>query len=195
MANPKFSGEPQTQWLTEKGGPDRNMKLLEQFWFDDGRGTTWDAPEGSIIDGASIPKPLWGLVGSPFTGDYRRASIVHDIACVAAVGDPAARKAADKMFFRACREGGCGIREAIILYIGVRIGAQWDSKMLQAEQDTVLVRETVVGESVRHDFEELADDVLAQGEVDDADVIEKRVDDSVLRLHARKALISEKSLL
>jgi hypothetical protein len=33
---------------------------------------------GLWTDGASIPKVLWSIVGSPLTGKYVRASIVHD---------------------------------------------------------------------------------------------------------------------
>ena len=75
------------------------------------------------MDGASIPRPLWSLVGAPYVGDYRRASIVHDYAVNKAAGDPDRRLAADRMFYHACREGGCSIWQATILYLGVRIGA------------------------------------------------------------------------
>jgi len=99
------------------------MEMLENFSFTDPDGEVWLTPKGYTVDGASIPRPLWTLVGSPYTGDYRRASIVHDKACDDAVGDAAARRAADRMFFHACRAGGCTIKEATILYLGVRIGA------------------------------------------------------------------------
>jgi hypothetical protein len=86
MASTKgtFSGNPQTEWLSETGD-DRRMKLLQDFWYDDPQGRRWLAAAGSVVDGASIPAPLWSTVGSPYTGDYRRASIVHDVAC----NDPA----------------------------------------------------------------------------------------------------------
>lgn len=32
-----------------------------------------------MYDGASIPKLLWGLVGSPFTGCYTTGALVHDL--------------------------------------------------------------------------------------------------------------------
>ena len=63
------------------------------------------------MDGASIPRALWTLVGSPYRGDYRRASIVHDQACDDAHGDKDKRRAADRMFYHACREGGCNINQ------------------------------------------------------------------------------------
>jgi len=37
--------------------------------------------EGETVNGASIPQPLWSLVGSPWTGKYREASVIHDYYC------------------------------------------------------------------------------------------------------------------
>ena len=124
-----FSAAPQATWLTAPADPeDRRMELLRDFWYKDPTGHTWNAPKGSIVDGASIPAALWSTVGSPYTGPYRRASIVHDVACVAAdqaTNPQAARAAADEMFYHACRAGGCPAWQARMLYLGVRMGAQW----------------------------------------------------------------------
>jgi hypothetical protein len=125
MSNGQFSGNPKTEWLTSAIIPDREMKLLEDFFYDDPSGRRWDANAGSVVNGASIPTALWATVGSPYTGDYRCASIVHDVAC----NDPAIpRKDADKMFYFACLAGGCSLSQARVLYIGVRIGA-WTNVM------------------------------------------------------------------
>ena len=114
-----YSGNPKTEWLSEPGA-DRKMKMLEDFWYDDPTGQRWMAPKDSVVDGASIPEALWSTVGSPYTGDYRRASIVHDVAC----GSPGVlRRDADAMFYSACLAGGCSLAQAKVLYLGVRIGA------------------------------------------------------------------------
>lgn len=122
---PKYSGEPDTKWCTDENSPDRDMELLDEFYFIDPNGKQWHAAKGEIVDGASIPRFLWALVGSPYTRDYRRASIVHDIA-VRGLDDTPERKEADIMFYHACREGGCSIFESWVLYLGVRIGS-WTS--------------------------------------------------------------------
>lgn len=57
MSNGTFSGNPKTEWLTEQGA-DRNMRMLEDFWYDDPAGRRWKAPKGSIVNGASIPEAL-----------------------------------------------------------------------------------------------------------------------------------------
>ncbi|MDD2775334.1 MAG: DUF1353 domain-containing protein [Gallionella sp.] len=115
-----FSGNPKTEWLPNPGGCNRDMKLLEDFWFDDPKGRRWLAPKNSVVNGASIPQALWSTVGSPYTDNYRRASIVHDVAC----NDLAVRRDdADEMFYYACLDGGCSLLQAKMLYAGVRIGA------------------------------------------------------------------------
>lgn len=117
-----FSDNPQTEWVSDPNKPDRNMKLLRDFSYTDPDGKVWVAAAGDVINGASIPRPLWSTVGSPYTDDYRNASIVHDIAV-----DQGDRKAADKMFYYACLAGGCSKPQARILYLGVRLGT-WASK-------------------------------------------------------------------
>lgn len=122
MGNGQFSGNPKTEWLAQRGD-DRDMRVIEAFWYVDPAGRRWDVPEGTIINGASIPRTLWSSVGSPYTGDYRRAAVVHD----AAVGQEGVlRKEADAMFYFACLAGGCSPLQAKLLYAGVRVGA-WAS--------------------------------------------------------------------
>lgn len=120
MGNGNFSGTPKTEWLTQTTPGDRDMKLLEDFGYDDPKGKRWLAPKGSIINGASIPRALWSTVGSPYTDNYRRASIVHDVACNT---PQTSRDEADEMFYYACLAGGCSFVQAKVLYAGVRVGA------------------------------------------------------------------------
>lgn len=115
----RFSGNPKTEWVLDPCGNDRNMKMLEDFSFIDPAGRVWMAEKSSIINGASIPRQLWTLIGSPYMDRYRRAAIVHDVACD---DKNVLRKEADVMFFYACRAGGCSATQACVLYVGVRIG-------------------------------------------------------------------------
>ena len=187
MAHGQFSGQPETVWLTEEGTEDRHMKLLQPFSFTDSSGKTWPAPAGSTVDGASIPRPLWTIVGSPYTGDYRRASIVHDVACVGAGNDAKKRRAADRMFFRACRAGGCSIWQSIVLYLGVRIGAAapgvsaWQAA-IATEAAGPRIRRTDVELKLERDFSTMVDRVLAGGETDDPQEVERRADEALLFL-------------
>ncbi|MGF6331135.1 hypothetical protein ABH909_004013 [Pseudomonas sp. BS3782 TE3695] len=134
-----FSGNPKTEWLVDETGADRDMKLLEDFFYTDPNNRIWPALMDSVVNGASIPAALWSTVGSPYTGDYRRASIVHDVACDSPI---VVRKDADVMFFYACLAGGCGLLQGRTLYAGVRIGAWSASSLPQAKlsQDRMLFR-------------------------------------------------------
>ena len=176
----KFSGEPEARWLTESDEPDRRMRLLGEFWFSDPRRKELKVPAGyDDMNGASIPRALWSLVGSPYTGDYRRASIVHDKACDDAGEDKGKRRAADRMFYHACREGGCSIRQAIILYVGVRIGAalpdvpSWRLAAVENEAGPRLYT-TADEERLVEDFRVVAERVLEEGETDDPSELESR---------------------
>lgn len=73
----KYNGSVKTEWL--KDG--RGMRLLEAFTYVDPKGVEWTAPTGSVVDGASIPQSAWSVVGGPYEGKYRDASVIHDVAC------------------------------------------------------------------------------------------------------------------
>lgn len=188
MNHGRFSpDEPETCWLTQKNPPDRKMSLIREFWFDDPKKKRWSVPNGYVIDGASIPRALWTLVGSPYTGNYRRTSIVHDKACDDAAGDQGARRIADKMFYHACREGGCSVREAILLYIGVRIGAVWPSiaaRLKTESLDQAHPYRTAEEQRIEADFRLIAEQVLQLGETDNPDKLEARTDKAMRRVLA-----------
>jgi hypothetical protein len=74
----RFVGDVVAKW--DKDG--RIMTLTEPFAYISPSGDRWDAPKGSKIDGASIPRMAWSLIGGPFEGKYRDASVIHDVACV-----------------------------------------------------------------------------------------------------------------
>jgi hypothetical protein len=187
MNHGKFSDDPVTLWLTESGTPDRGMSLLEAFAFEDPDGKTWSAPAQAVVDGASIPRALWTVVGSPFTGDYRRGSIVHDVACVSAGSDPDKRRAADRMFFHACRAGGCSIWQAMVLYLGVRIGAaspsvvEWHAA-IATNAVGPRIRQTEAELRLERDFRTIAERVLAAGETDDPVELERRTDEALIAI-------------
>src|SRR5438105_6834173 len=181
----RLSGEAEAVWLTEGGTPDRRMKLLQEFTFTDPRSRVWRASADSVVDGASIPRALWTVVGSPYTGDYRRASIVHDVACDEAGGNKRKRRAADRMFFHGCRAGGCSIWESTVLYLGVRVGAAssdvpvWHAAA-SIETAGPRTRRTADERRLEKDFQRISDHVLAQGDTDDRAELERRADKAMI---------------
>ncbi len=119
----EFIGDVEARWLVEDGA-DRKMILLAPFAFKDGGGFTWQAEPGDEIDGASIPEVIWSkLVGTPFIGDYRRASVVHDVACEKHIKSS---KEAHRMFYDAMLKDGTNPTRALLFYMAVRVfGPKW----------------------------------------------------------------------
>jgi hypothetical protein len=74
----RFVGEVVLRDIDPKG---RNFELEQPFGYIDPSGTMWQAEKGLVTDGASIPWPLWSIVGGPFEGEYRRAAVIHDFYC------------------------------------------------------------------------------------------------------------------
>jgi hypothetical protein len=70
-----YSGEPVTRWNSDG----RNMTVVTELRYTDPKGEVWVAPAGSVTDGASIPRYLWSIMGGPFEGQYRNASVLHDV--------------------------------------------------------------------------------------------------------------------
>ena len=118
----KFSSTVKVEWVPGSG---RLMRVLETIRFTDSEGLNWFAPEGSIVDGASIPRLLWTAVGSPFVGLYRRAAVLHDVYCA---NKPEHRPstAVHKMFKEAMLADGVSPIRAWYMYNAVRMfGPRW----------------------------------------------------------------------
>ena len=77
MKRKSFRGTVKVEWLPDG----RKMKLLGTVYYVDSNGATWVAHRNDVVDGASIPRFFWRLIGSPFVGKFRRASVIHDVYC------------------------------------------------------------------------------------------------------------------
>lgn len=117
-----FSGEVEARW--ENDG--RTMVLLNELRYTDPYGQVWIAPAGSKVDGASIPRPFWTIIGGPFEGKYRKASVLHDVAYEQ---QRVAPQEADLMYYNAMRASGVGaVTAKTMYYVLVRHGRHWKHK-------------------------------------------------------------------
>ena len=115
----KFIGDVQTQWLDDG----RRMKLITSLTYLDPQGERWVAREGSIVDGASIPQFAWSLIGGPFEGKYRKASVIHDVACVE---KRRPWELVHETFYQGMRASGVSELTAKIMYAAVyHFGPRW----------------------------------------------------------------------
>ena len=75
----QFSPGPDGRFVS--GAPRPKFRLLAAFGFRDPQGRVWEVPSGVEVDGASIPRAFWTVIGGPFEGNYLNASVVHDHYC------------------------------------------------------------------------------------------------------------------
>jgi len=76
-----------------------------------------------IFDGASIPKPLWSIIGSPFLPRYIGPALVHDNLYRYArdkYGKIVNRRLSDKVFAHALKLNEVRRKKRFILYYGLR---------------------------------------------------------------------------
>lgn len=146
----------------------RHMELIEDFGFIDASGLEWSVPPKARVDGASIPQALWSIVGSPFTGRYRDASVIHDYYC-----DVRIRRwqAVHRVFYDAMIVSGVSAARAKIMYAAVYFaGPRWSEA---ASHNTGLPRASTLENlqfSVQHS--PFARDVMKTVEVDGTTVDE-----------------------
>jgi len=117
----------------------RNMQVAQSFGFVDSQARKWEVPVGTVTDGASIPQPFWSIIGSPFSGKYRLAAVIHDYYCATKY-----RKWKDThdAFYETMLASGEEKRTALLMWAAVyRFGPRW----LQSES---VCWGTCAGESV-----------------------------------------------
>jgi len=138
-----FSGPIDTRW--EADG--RSMTLLNELRYTDPKGVVWVAPAGSKVDGASLPRAFWGIIGGPFEGKYRNASVLHDVAY-----DEKSKpwQDVDRMFYNAMRCAGVGVVEAKTLYYALyRHGRHWRFSIKKAKPVVPEANETLAEQGPR----------------------------------------------
>lgn len=116
----RFHGKVVTIWL-DSAGEDRRMQLHQDTDL------VFVRPDGEVIpalpsldfDGASIPVWAWPLIGSPFTGKYRKAAVIHDTLCY--VRDRESSKA-HWIFREGLRALGVGRIRARLMYVALLVG-------------------------------------------------------------------------
>jgi hypothetical protein len=122
-----YTGNPVTRW-----NPDGlTMTLLSEMRYTDPHGIAWVAPAGSTVNGASIPRSLWSLMGGPFEGKYRDASVLHDVAYEQ---HKRPWQDCDRMFYNAMRCSGVSAVEAKTMFYALyRFGHHWKFPIKRAK--------------------------------------------------------------
>lgn len=104
----------------------RIATLMQPYVYVDGGGRRWTVPQGAQVNGASIPREFWTVLGGPYEGRYRNASVIHDYFC-----EPEHRQysfqATHRMFYEGMRAMRVSENRAQLMYYAVRRwGPRWD---------------------------------------------------------------------
>ena len=150
-----YTGEPETRWNSDG----RTMTLLSELRYTDPHGLVWVAPAGATVDGASIPRSLWSVMGGPFEGKYRNASVLHDAAY-----DQHNRpwQDCDRMFYYAMRCSGVSVAEAKTMFYALcRFGHHWKFPIKRAKpvkfEGTMVARGEEIPRAIPVNENELGD--------------------------------------
>lgn len=116
----KFEGE-----LILKVLPDgRTMEIVQPITYVDSLGVAWPVPARTRVDGASIPSAFWSIIGAPYTGKFREASVIHDHYCTTKSRH---WKAVHRVFLDGMLARGVDKLQAQLMYLAVyRFGPRWD---------------------------------------------------------------------
>lgn len=134
MSNPsdEYFGRYLGRLILEPLADGRLMRLVESFGFQDSKEKRWPVPVGAKIDGASIPQSLWSLIGGPFEGKYRDASVVHDYYCDTR-SEP--WRAVHRVFYDGMRASGVSSIRAKVMYAAVYFGGpRWSDTTVHNAQ-------------------------------------------------------------
>lgn len=126
----RFEGRVVAEWLDDG----RDMRLVESFAYVDAADTHWLAPADAVVNGASIPRAFWSVIGGPFAGRFRNASVVHDVACVEKAQG---WREVHRMFYEACRCADAPLIKSKIMYYAVyHFGPRWQPAGLGFRDET-----------------------------------------------------------
>ena len=91
--------------------------------------------KGFDFDGASIPKWLWSIYGSPLNGDYVVASLIHDGLYAS---QKVTKSVSDKIFLDVMKQSNVGYIKRTSMYLAVKVfgGKDWKEASKYKEEYT-----------------------------------------------------------
>lgn len=101
-----------------------NLFILSQDKTVESLGYSVTVKKGFDFDGASIPKWLWSIYGSPLNGNYVVASLIHDGLYAS---QKISKKISDKIFLDIMKQSNVGYIKRTSMYLAVKMfgGKDW----------------------------------------------------------------------
>lgn len=135
----------ETKAITIQNRPYKFFPTSVTLNFVDALGRDWQAPKGTLTDGASIPEIFTAIVGKPTSPEYINAAAVHDAYC--GIGNESGPRFHDgrwedvhRMFYDGLIVGGTPELRAKLMYAAVWLGGpRWETtRMLDRVSDADL---------------------------------------------------------
>ena len=103
---------------------DDNVFILFEDVVVESLGYNITVKKGFDFDGASIPKWLWSIYGSPLNGNYVVASLIHDGLYAS---QKVSKKISDKIFLDIMKQSNVGYIKRTSMYLAVKMfgGKDW----------------------------------------------------------------------
>lgn len=101
-----------------------NLFILSKDKTVDSLGYSVTVKNGFDFDGASIPKWLWSIYGSPLNGNYVVASLIHDGLYAS---QKVSKSVSDKIFLDVMKQSNVGYIKRTSMYLAVKMfgGKDW----------------------------------------------------------------------
>lgn len=107
-----------TSWIFDWDS-NTEYEIETELRYTDDSGHLWTIRPGDRFDGASIPRVLWPIIGSPMRGDYVVASAFHDIYLGRKTRDS---KDVHKLFCEMLHYSGVPLAKRNAMCLGVKVG-------------------------------------------------------------------------
>lgn len=103
---------------------DDNLFILSKDKSVESLGYSVTVKKGFDFDGASIPKWLWSIYGSPLNGNYVVASLIHDGLYAS---QKVTKSVSDKIFLDIMKQSSVGYIKRTSMYLAVKMfgGKDW----------------------------------------------------------------------
>ena len=103
---------------------DDNLFILSKDKSVESLGYSVTVKKGFDFDGASIPKWLWSIYGSPLNGNYVVASLIHDGLYAS---QKVTKSVSDKIFLDIMKQSSVGYTKRTSMYLAVTLfgGKDW----------------------------------------------------------------------
>ena len=109
-----------------------NLFILSKDKTVESLGYSVTVKKGFDFDGASIPKWLWSIYGSPLNGDYVVASLIHDGLYAS---QKLSKKLSDKIFLDVMKQSKVGYIKRTSMYLAVKLFGAKDWKEANEYKD------------------------------------------------------------